>query len=78
MYRAQGYNNAAAISENHRSVQAILKRKNYKAIFNGSMGYLLNMCGKHYFAENASCVTFFGTLERMYSSLLLSPINEIF
>ena len=27
----------------------------------------LNLCGQHSFAETASCITFFGTLQRMFS-----------
>lgn len=67
MCRAQGYDNAATMSGLHGGVQAILKRKNKKAIFNGCVDHSLNLCGQHSFAENASCVTFFGTLETMYS-----------
>ena len=67
MCRAQGYDNAATMSGIHGGVQAILKRKNKKAIFNGCVDHSLNLCGQHSFAENASCVTFFGTLEGIFS-----------
>ncbi|XP_063794591.1 zinc finger MYM-type protein 1-like [Pseudophryne corroboree] len=67
MCRSQGYDNAATMAGIHGGVQAILKRKNRKAIFSGCVDHSLNLCGQHSFAENASCVTFFGTLEAMYS-----------
>lgn len=31
------------------------------------MDHSLNLCGQHSFAENVSCVTFFGTLETLFS-----------
>ena len=31
----------------------------------------LNLCGQHFFAQNTTCVTFFGTLEVMYMDLQL-------
>ena len=67
MCRAQGYDNAANMAGIHGGVQAILKGKNKKAIFNGCVDHSLNLCGQHSFAENVSCVTFFGTLETMFS-----------
>lgn len=67
MCRTQGYDNAATMSEIHGGVQAILKGKNKKAIFNGCVDHSLNLCGQHSFAENALYVTSFGTIETMYS-----------
>ncbi|XP_053569321.1 LOW QUALITY PROTEIN: zinc finger MYM-type protein 1-like [Bombina bombina] len=67
MCRAQGYDNAATMAGKHGGVQSILKEKNKKAIFNGCVDHSLNLCGQHSFAENASCVTFFGTLQTMFS-----------
>ena len=55
------------MSGSHGGVQAILKRKNTKAIFNGCVDHSVNLCGQHSFAGNASCITFFGTLERMFT-----------
>ena len=52
--RAQGYDNAATMSETHGGVQAILKRKNKKAIFNRCVDQLFNLCGQHSFAENVN------------------------
>jgi len=67
MCRAQGYDNASTMAGVHGGVQAIVKERNKKAIFNGCVDHSLNLCGQHSFAENSSCVTFFGTLESMYS-----------
>lgn len=67
MCRAQGYDNAATMAGIHGGVQAILKGINKKLVFNGCVDHSLNLCGQHSFAENASCVTFFGTLESMYA-----------
>ncbi|XP_040275768.1 zinc finger MYM-type protein 1-like [Bufo bufo] len=67
MCRSQGYDNAATMAGIHGGVQSILKGKNRKAIFNGCVDHSLNLCGQHSFAQNASCVTFFGTLQTMFS-----------
>ena len=67
MCRAQGYDNAATMAGIHGGVQAILKEKNKKAVFNGCVDHSLNLCGQHSFAENSLCVTFFGPLERMFA-----------
>ncbi|XP_040197560.1 zinc finger MYM-type protein 1-like [Rana temporaria] len=67
MCRAQGYDNAATMAGIHGGVQSIIREKNKKAIFNGCVDHSLNLCGQHSFAENASCVTFFGTLQSMFS-----------
>lgn len=72
MCRAQGYDNAATMAGIHGGVQAILKGKNKKAIFNGCVDHSLNLCGQHSFAENVTCVTFFGTLETMFSFFVAS------
>ncbi|KAM9311655.1 zinc finger MYM-type protein 1-like [Gastrophryne carolinensis] len=67
MCRSQGYDNAATMAGIHGGVQSILMEKNRKAVFNGCVDHSLNLCGQHSFAENASCVTFFGTLQAMFS-----------
>ena len=67
MCRCQGYDHAANMAGIHGGVQAIIKGKNKKAIFNGCVDHLLNLCGQHSFAQNVSCVNFFGTLQAMYS-----------
>ena len=70
--RGQGYDNCYTMSGIYGGVQAIIKRKNNKAIFNGCVDHTLNLCGQHSFAGNTSCITFFGTLERLYTFFALS------
>ncbi|CAN7946090.1 unnamed protein product [Ixodes hexagonus] len=67
MCRSQGYDNAANMAGIHGGVQAIIKGENKKAIFNGCVDHSLNLCGHHSFAQNASCVTFFGSIEALFS-----------
>nr|XP_047132432.1 zinc finger MYM-type protein 1-like [Hydra vulgaris] len=66
MCRSQGYDNAATMAGIHGGVQKIISDKNNKAIFNGCIDHSLNLCGQHSFAVNASCVTFFGTIDAIY------------
>lgn len=65
--RSQGYDNAANMSGIHGGVQAIIKSRNRKAVFFGCINHSLNLCGQHSFAQNASCVRFFGTLQAVYA-----------
>lgn len=67
MCRCQGYDHAAVMSGVHGGVQVIIKSKNEKALFNGCVNNLVNLCGVHSFAENALCVLFFGTLEQIFA-----------
>lgn len=67
MCRSQGYDNAATMSVLHGGGQAIIKTQNDKAIFSGCIDHTLNLCGQHSFAENASCTTFFGSVEAVYA-----------
>ncbi|XP_018396700.1 PREDICTED: uncharacterized protein LOC108774922, partial [Cyphomyrmex costatus] len=67
MCRSQGYDNAAVMSGVHGGVQSIIKTKNNKAIFIGCIDHSINLCGQHSFAQNVSCVTFFGTVETIFS-----------
>ncbi|XP_043476438.1 zinc finger MYM-type protein 1-like [Leptopilina heterotoma] len=67
MCRCQGYDHATVMSGVHGGVQAIIKSKNEKALFNGCVNHLVNLCGVHSFAENALCVSFFGTLEQIFA-----------
>nr|XP_023397494.1 uncharacterized protein LOC104847184 [Loxodonta africana] len=64
----QGYDGAATMAGIHGDVQAI-NGKNKKGIYNGCVDHSLNLYGQHAFAENALCVTFFGTPETMFSFL---------
>ncbi|GBP34724.1 hypothetical protein EVAR_25728_1 [Eumeta japonica] len=65
--RAQGYDNAATMAGVHGGVQAIIKEHNPKTLFMPCANHLLNLCGVHCFGSVSSSVTFFGTLERVYT-----------
>ncbi|XP_077340582.1 zinc finger MYM-type protein 1-like [Lithobates pipiens] len=62
----QGYDNAATMAGIHGGVQAKIKEINPKALFIPCANHSLNLCGVHSFGSVASCVTFFGTLEKVY------------
>ncbi|XP_077341212.1 zinc finger MYM-type protein 1-like [Lithobates pipiens] len=64
--RGQGYDNAATMAGIHGGVQAKIKEINPKALFIPCANHSLNLCGVHSFGSVASCVTFFGTLEKVY------------
>lgn len=66
MCRGQGYDNAATMAGVHSGVQARIRELNPKALFVPCANHSLNLCGVHSFATVPSCVTFFGTLERLY------------
>ncbi|GBP11581.1 Zinc finger MYM-type protein 1 [Eumeta japonica] len=65
--RAQGYDNAATMAGVHGGVQAIIKEHNSKTLFMPCANHLLNLCGVHCFGSVSSSVTFFGTVERVYT-----------
>ncbi|GBP49806.1 52 kDa repressor of the inhibitor of the protein kinase [Eumeta japonica] len=65
--RAQGYDNAATMAGVHGGVQAIIKEHNPKTLFMPCANHLLNLCGVHCFGSVSSSVTFFGTVERVYT-----------
>lgn len=67
MCRSKGYDNCSTMSGIYGGVQAIIKRTNKKAIFNGCIDHFLNLRGQHSFAQTTSCITFFGTLEKIYT-----------
>lgn len=64
--RGQGYDNASTMAGVHSGVQARIRELNPKALFVPCANHSLNLCGIHSFATVPSCVTFFGTLERLY------------
>ncbi|CAH2310718.1 zinc finger MYM-type 1-like [Pelobates cultripes] len=70
--RGQGYDNAATMAGIHGGVQAKIKEINPKALFMPCANHSLNLCGVHSFGSVVSCVTFFGTLERVYSFFSVS------
>lgn len=65
--RAQGYDNAATMAGVHGGVQKNIKEINPKALFMPCANHSLNLCGVHSFGSVSSSVTFFGTLERVYT-----------
>ncbi|CAH2315499.1 zinc finger MYM-type 1-like [Pelobates cultripes] len=70
--RGQGYDNAATMAGIHGGVQAKIKEINPKALFMPCANHSLNLFGLHSFGSVVSCVTFFGTLERVYSFFSVS------
>lgn len=65
--RSQGYDNAATMSGIHSGVQTRIKKINSKALFVPCANHSLNLCGIHSFASVPSCVTFFATMEMIYT-----------
>ncbi|GBP72641.1 52 kDa repressor of the inhibitor of the protein kinase [Eumeta japonica] len=65
--RAQGYDNAASMSNVHGGVQRKIREVNPKALFSTCSNHSLNLCGVHAFACVPSSVTCFGTIEKLYS-----------
>ena len=60
------------MAEIHGGLQQKIKDIIPKAIFVPCSNHSLNLCGKHSFANNPSCVTFFGSLEALYTFFALS------
>ncbi|RUM29574.1 MAG: hypothetical protein DSY42_06210 [Aquifex sp.] len=56
----------------HAGVQKKIKELNPKALFVPCANHSLNLCGVHSFGKNPVCVTFFGTVERLYCFFALS------
>ncbi|XP_044151348.1 uncharacterized protein LOC122939347 [Bufo gargarizans] len=73
----QGYDNAATMAGIHGGVQAKIKEINPKAFFMPCANHSLNLCGVHSFGSVVSCVTFFGTLERVYVSADANALPEV-
>ena len=65
--RSQGYDNATTMSGIYTGVQTRIKKFNPKAIFVPCANHSLNLCGVHAFGSVSVCVTFFGTLESVYT-----------
>ncbi|GBP20823.1 52 kDa repressor of the inhibitor of the protein kinase [Eumeta japonica] len=65
--RAQGYDNAASMSNVHGGVQRKIREVNPKALFSPCSNHSLNLCGVHAFVCVPSSVTCFGTIEKLYS-----------
>ena len=65
--RGQGYDNAASMAGIHRGVQQRIKNVNEKAEFIACTNHSLNLAGVHAAGETVNSITFFGTLERVYT-----------
>lgn len=52
-----------------------LKEKNNKAIFIGCIDHAINLCGQHSFAQNVTCVTFFGAVKKVEYCLYSTFFN---
>ena len=65
--RSQGYDNAFTMAGVYGGVQAKIKEVNPKALFNGCISHSLNLCGTHAFSMTPGCITFFGTMESLYT-----------
>lgn len=71
--RSQCYDNAATMAGIHGGVQARIREVNKKALFVPCANHSLNLCGVHSFESVKACLTFFGTLEAVYSFFSASP-----
>lgn len=71
--RGQGYDNASNMSGRYNGVQNILKQENPLCTFSPCGCHSLNLCG----AKSALCcrdaITFFGTIQTIYSIFSSSP-----
>ena len=59
--------NATSITGVHGGVQRLLRNINGKAKFVPCFNHSLNLCGIHASVVNASAITFFGVIERLYT-----------
>ena len=65
--RGQGYDNAATMAGIHNGVQQRIRNVNPKAEFVACTNHSLNLAGVHAAEETVNSITFFGTVERVYS-----------
>ena len=65
--RGQGYDNAATMAGIHTGVQRPIRNVNPKAEFVACANHTLNLAGVHAAGVSVSSITFFGTVERVYS-----------
>ncbi|XP_042230512.1 zinc finger MYM-type protein 1-like [Homarus americanus] len=63
---SQGYDNAATMAGIHGGVQKKIKEIYPKVLFVPCANHSLNLCGVHSFGTDPLCVTFFGTVEKLY------------
>ncbi|XP_069582652.1 zinc finger MYM-type protein 1-like [Ranitomeya imitator] len=65
--RGQAYDNAAVMAGQHTGVQRRIKEINKKAEFVACTNHSLNLAGVHAASVALSSVTFFGTVERLFT-----------
>jgi hypothetical protein len=65
--RGQGYDNAATMAGVHSGVQTRIREINPKAEFIACTNHSLNLAGVHAASVCANCVTFFATVERLFT-----------
>ncbi|XP_042212511.1 52 kDa repressor of the inhibitor of the protein kinase-like [Homarus americanus] len=70
--RSQGYDNAATMAGIHGGAQKKIKEINPNVLFVPCANHSLNLFGVHSFVTNSLCVTFFGTVEKLYCFFSLS------
>ena len=63
----QGYDNAATMAGIHMGVQQQIRNMNPKAEFVACANHSLNLAGVHAAGVSVRSITFFGTVERIYS-----------
>ena len=65
--RAQVYDNAAVMSGSISGVQTRLRERNPKAVFINCDNHSLNLAGVHAASVDPTIITFFGTVQEVYS-----------
>eukprot|EP00731_Ephydatia_muelleri_P001290 Em0001g1290a len=65
--RAQMYDNAAVMSGSISGVQTRLRERNPKAVFINCDNHSLNLAGVHAASVDPTVITFFGTVQEVYS-----------
>ena len=65
--RGQGYDNGANMAGKYKGVKAILQKENPLARYIPCCAHSLNLVGVHAASINADVVTFFGTIQALYT-----------
>ena len=73
--RAQCYDNAAVMAGHISGLQQRIRDRNYRALFVNCDNHSLNLAGFHSAQQDPIVVTFFGTLESIYSFFSHSTIR---
>lgn len=65
--RGQSYDNGSNMSGIHRGVQALIQEKNPEALFMPCASHSLNLLLCDAASSNRQCLSFFGTVQRLYT-----------